>query len=104
MVLFDVISHAKLFFIFFTDQPRNPWHMPEPWLKMTAILCRVGCQTLLTHSFTRKLSMCGLYKAQCFTYKMSRLASDHISDDKIGTFVSNFKSPYRHFCIFEGSY
>jgi len=45
MAWFDVISHAKLFFNFFTDQPRNPWHMfaeplgsAKPRLKNTGLM------------------------------------------------------------------
>ena len=43
MAWFDVISHARLF-LFFTDQPWNPWYMlaeplgsAEPRLKITGL-------------------------------------------------------------------
>jgi len=45
MAWFDIISHARLFLNFFTDQPRNPWHMlaeplgsAEPRLKNTGVV------------------------------------------------------------------
>jgi len=37
MAWFDVISHARLVFNFFTDQPRNPWHMLAEPLKNTVL-------------------------------------------------------------------
>jgi len=47
MAWFDVILHARLFFNFFSDQPRNPWHMlmeplgsAEPRLKNTGLESR----------------------------------------------------------------
>jgi len=43
----DVISHARLFLIFFPDEPRKPWQMlagplgsAEPRLKITGVSTR----------------------------------------------------------------
>jgi len=44
MACSDVISHARLFLFFYTDEPRKPWQMlmeplgsAEPRMKITAI-------------------------------------------------------------------
>ena len=72
----DVILHARLFFIFFTEQPRNPWQMlaeslcsAETQLKITGLTDNqpMLCLCILIHSWCRGQHL------QCYYYVQDML-------------------------------